>query len=107
MNIYTKDMLITGSQDLTARVWALNTGDCLKILSGHTGGVLCLAVDSQGKILFTGSADNSIRVWDIRRAIQLRVFDQHQGSVIQLIVITIKLIDLRFLLFLFCHLCFR
>jgi WD40 repeat protein len=86
MNIYTKDMILTGSQDTTVKSWSLETGDCLKTFHGHIGAILCLAMDSQGKILFTGSGDNSIRVWDIQRATELRVYDQHQGAIIHLIV---------------------
>jgi WD repeat-containing protein 86 len=86
MDIYTRDIVITGSQDTTAKSWSLETGACLRTFHGHIGAVLCLATDSRGKILFTGSGDNSIRLWDIQRGTELRVFDQHQGAVIHLLV---------------------
>ncbi|CAF0910889.1 unnamed protein product [Adineta ricciae] len=86
MNIYTKDILITGSQDLTAKTWSLKTGDCLKTFEGHVGAVLCLATDAQGKVLFTGSGDNTIRVWDIYRGNELRIYDLHQAPVINILV---------------------
>jgi WD40 repeat protein len=86
MNIYTKDTVITGSQDTTAKSWSLETGDCLKTFSGHIGAILCMGIDAQGKILFTGSGDNSIRAWDIQRGSELRIYDQHQGAIIHLIV---------------------
>lgn len=84
MDIYTNDILITGSQDLTAKTWSLKTGDCLKTFDGHRGAVLCLATDAQGKVLFTGSGDNTIRVWDIHRACELRVYNLHQAPIINL-----------------------
>jgi WD40 repeat protein len=86
MNIYTKDILITGSQDTTAKSWSLKTGECLKTFEGHIGAVLCMAMDKQEKILFTGSGDHTIRVWDIYRGNELRVYDQHQGPIINLVV---------------------
>lgn len=86
MNIYTKDIVITGSQDTTAKSWSIETGECLRTFQGHIGAILCLAIDNQGKILFTGSGDNSIRVWDVHRATELRIYDQHQGAIIQMIV---------------------
>ncbi|CAF4145991.1 unnamed protein product [Rotaria sp. Silwood2] len=86
MNIYTKDILITGSQDTTAKIWSFETGECLKTLEGHIGAILCLATDTQCKILFTGSGDGTIRVWNINRGIELRVYDQHQAAVINLLV---------------------
>lgn len=85
-DIYKKDMIITGSQDNTAKTWSLETGDCMKTFRGHTGAILSLATDPLGKILFTGSADNTIRSWDLYRGTELRSFDQHQAAVINLLV---------------------
>ena len=86
MEIYKKDIIITGSQDTTAKTWSFETGECLKTFRGHTGAVLCLATDSLGKILFTGSSDNTIRAWDIYRGTELHVYDQHQAAIINLLV---------------------
>jgi WD40 repeat protein len=36
--------VITGSQDKTARVWDVATGECVHVLEGHTGFVMCAAV---------------------------------------------------------------
>ncbi len=86
MNIYTKDILITGSQDTTAKIWSVESGECLKTFEGHIGAILCMATDTLGKILFTGSGDNTIRVWDINRGRELRVYDLHQAPIINLLV---------------------
>lgn len=86
MNIYTKDVLITGSQDTTAKIWSFETGECLKTLEGHIGAILCMAIDALGKILFTGSGDHTIRVWDIKRGDEIRIYDQHQAPIINLLV---------------------
>ncbi|CAF2057648.1 unnamed protein product [Rotaria magnacalcarata] len=87
MNIYAKDLIITGSQDTTAKTWSFETGECLKTFRGHTGAILCLATDRVGKILFTGSSDNSIRAWDIYRGTEIRVYEQHQAAIISLLCI--------------------
>jgi hypothetical protein len=86
MNIYTKDIIITGSQDTTAKTWSFESGECLKTFRGHTGAILCLAMDRQEKILFTGSGDHTIRLWDIKSGTELRVYDQHQAAVLNLLV---------------------
>lgn len=86
LNIYTRDIIITGSQDTTAKTWSFETGECLKTFRGHTGAVLCLATDRLGKILFTGSGDNTIRAWDIYRGTELHIYDQHQAAIINLLV---------------------
>ena len=36
--------VITGSDDQTARVWNVATGECVHVLNGHTDAVLCAAV---------------------------------------------------------------
>ncbi|CAF4429914.1 unnamed protein product, partial [Adineta steineri] len=64
-DMYKKDIIITGSQDSTAKTWSFETGECLKTFRGHTGAILCLTTDPLGKTLFTGSGDNTIRAWDI------------------------------------------
>lgn len=86
MEIYKKDIIITGSQDMTAKTWSFETGECLKTFRGHTGAVLCLATDPLGKTLFSGSGDNTIRAWDIHRGTELHVYDQHQAAIINLLV---------------------
>jgi WD40 repeat protein len=90
MEIYKKDIIITGSQDTTAKTWSFETGECLKTFRGHTGAVLCMATDPLGKTLFTGSGDNTIRAWDIYRGVELHIYDQHQAAIINLLVRRIK-----------------
>ncbi|CAF0911586.1 unnamed protein product [Didymodactylos carnosus] len=87
IDIYTKDVIITGSQDNTAKSWSFESGECLKTFKGHTAAILCLTTDRQGKLLFTGAADNFIRCWDIFRGNELRVFEAHSGSIINVVVI--------------------
>ena len=86
VQMHATDLVITGSQDTTAKTWSFEMGECLKTFRGHTGGILCLATDSLGKILFTGSSDNTIRAWDIHRGTELHIYDQHQAAVINLLV---------------------
>ena len=78
----SKDLLITGSADFTARSWNFETGQCLKVFKGHTGAITCMATDVMGRILFTGSTDHSIRSWNLLKGEQIKLFSGHQGSVI-------------------------
>lgn len=78
----SKDLLITGSADFTARSWDFETGQQLKAFKGHKGAVTCMSVDPLGKTLFTGSTDFTIRSWHIYKGSQLKLFEGHQGSVI-------------------------
>lgn len=84
-NVYSRDLIITGSMDRTARAWSIETGETVQIFRGHTNCVTCLAVDPLGKMLFTGSSDHTIRSWEIMTGQQLKVFTGHQTTVLYLL----------------------
>ena len=46
------------------RVWDTHTGEHLKSLKGHTGGVSSLTFSTDGKILASGQTDGTILLWD-------------------------------------------
>ncbi|KAG0293528.1 hypothetical protein BGZ97_005318 [Linnemannia gamsii] len=51
--------------DRTVRSWNSETGECVFVLRGHTGGIAGVAYSSDGKRLVSGSTkDGTIRVWD-------------------------------------------
>jgi WD40 repeat protein len=54
---------VTGSEDGTARVWDAETGQPLLTLTGHTLGILDIAISPDGKHLVTSSQDGSIRFY--------------------------------------------
>ena len=58
------NVLASGSEDETVRLWDLNTGEPLRSLTGHSDGVLCVAI-SACKIAASGSRDKTVRLWDI------------------------------------------
>lgn len=57
------NIIVSGSDDNTLRVWSSVNGRCLQTLSGHTGGVWCsqLSVDN---VVISGSTDRSLKIWD-------------------------------------------
>ena len=71
-------MLASASDDQTVRLWDVNTGQCLKILKGHSDGIRAVTFSQasfgeaadhpklalQGGILASGSCDQTIRLWD-------------------------------------------
>jgi len=58
------DCALTGSEDLTIRLWDLQGGTCTKIFEGHRSTITALAFDQDDKRIASGSEDGSVRIWD-------------------------------------------
>jgi WD40 repeat protein len=80
-------LLLTASQDRTARLWNWETF-VPQTFAGHTGAVWSAALSADGNKIATASEDGTVRLWDVatgnqeRSASGQRVpFAQHQGAV--------------------------
>jgi len=58
-------LLVSGSQDGTAKLWDLQTGGVIKTFCGHTHYVCSVSISSDSTILASGSGDKSIRLWGV------------------------------------------
>ncbi len=73
--------LATSSHDQTAKLWDINTGQCLKTLQGHKHWVWSVAWSRDGQTLVTASYDQTIRLWDIKTGQCLKTLHGHTSSV--------------------------
>src|SRR6185369_4298160 len=72
---------VSGSNDLTAKIWELETGACLTTLHEHTHKVYSVAITPDGERILSASVDASIRVWDARSGRKVAKLDAHTGEV--------------------------
>jgi len=59
------NIIVTGSKDMSARVWDVKTKNCLLIFNRHVSNVLTVNWNLGGNLLVSGSMDNSIAIWDL------------------------------------------
>ncbi|CAE7867460.1 unnamed protein product, partial [Symbiodinium sp. KB8] len=76
-----EEVLASGSEDNTVRVWSLRSQEVLQVLSGHTDWVQGLARLSDTQ-LAGASVDGTIRLWNLAEAEEdYRVLQGHSGIV--------------------------
>ncbi|KAH8277884.1 hypothetical protein KR018_009642 [Drosophila ironensis] len=76
------DMVFTGSQDHTLKVYCLNKSDVEYTLHGHCGPVTCLFVDRwQPGTGGSGSQDGLLCVWDLFTGACMYTIQAHDGAV--------------------------
>jgi len=70
-------MLASGSDDQTIRLWNARDGTCLTVLQGHTSGVTSVRFSPNGQLLATASEDSSIRLWSVAHRTSLKTLQGH------------------------------
>jgi WD40 repeat protein len=73
-------LVLTASEDRTARVFEVSTGKELQVLSGHTSIVKSAVFSPDGKLVLT-SGDSTARVFEVATGKQLQVLNGHISKV--------------------------
>ncbi|XP_020600152.1 DENN domain and WD repeat-containing protein SCD1 isoform X2 [Phalaenopsis equestris] len=77
------DILLTGSDDWTARLWSVSRGSCDAVLACHAGSILCVEYSSSDKGIITGSADGLVKLWENEEGVRcVKNITAHSGSIL-------------------------
>uniref|UniRef100_A0A3Q1BSN8 Coronin n=1 Tax=Amphiprion ocellaris TaxID=80972 RepID=A0A3Q1BSN8_AMPOC len=61
-------LLVSSSYDLSVRLWSLESGEQVKLLTGHQDQVFGLAWSPDGRLLATVCKDGKVRIYDPRKS---------------------------------------
>jgi WD40 repeat protein/DNA-binding Xre family transcriptional regulator/DNA-binding HxlR family transcriptional regulator len=70
-------ILASGSDDATVKLWNVDTGECLKTLWGHSSWVNSVTFSPDGRILASGSHDQTVKLWDWHTGECLHTLEGH------------------------------
>ncbi|HQO34491.1 MAG TPA: WD40 repeat domain-containing protein, partial [bacterium] len=70
-------LLLTGSDDYTARLWDVETGREIRAFVGHESWIHSVAFSPDGTRILTGSGDCTARLWDMETGTELQTFVGH------------------------------
>ena len=68
---------MSGSDDMSVRVWDASTGAELQQLNGHTDYVISVAFSHDGTSIVSGSSDKSVWVWVVSTGAELQQLNGH------------------------------
>jgi WD40 repeat protein len=73
--------VLTASQDASARIWNVATGEEIVALRGHEGWIFSAVFSPDGARVLTASADGTARIWDFTTGEEIRALCGHETSV--------------------------
>ena len=63
------EIIASGSEDETVKLWSLEDGSLIRTLDGHTDWVISVTFSPDGKLLGTGSYDGTVKLWRVNNLI--------------------------------------
>ena len=78
------DVLYSGGNDWTIKIWNLNTKKLIMVLGKNNAEITSLCLSRNNKLLYSGGQDNCIRMWDLRSYREISMVGQHDKSVLSL-----------------------
>jgi platelet-activating factor acetylhydrolase IB subunit alpha len=60
-----QDFLASSSEDASIRLWDYETGQCEKVLKGHSSKICQICFDAKGTLLASSAKDMTIKIWSL------------------------------------------
>ncbi|MFN8633022.1 MAG: protein kinase [Chloroflexota bacterium] len=74
-------LVASGSEDFTARLWRVGDGTPAQTLIGHANYVMAVAFSPDGQLLATGSLDKTARLWKVADGSLVRTLSGHADAI--------------------------
>ncbi|KAJ3235389.1 hypothetical protein HDU78_005240 [Chytriomyces hyalinus] len=71
--------IVSGSLDMTVKVWNLQKGTCTRTLRGHSSWVSSVAISPDGRTIVSASYDMTVKVWDMQMGTCTRTLQGLEG----------------------------
>ena len=81
-----RNRVVTGGFDRTLRLWDLGSGECVRLMAGHTHSVRCLALTEKSRVA-SGSGDKTIKLWDLGTGACIKTLSGHTFTILTLLAI--------------------
>ena len=79
------ELLASGSCDLTIKIWNVDTGECIRTMTGHSAPVRSLEmISSSPRVIASGAEDNSIKLWNVDSGECIKTLTGHSSHVLSL-----------------------
>lgn len=70
-------LVASGSDEHSIRLWDVRTGKLLRTLTGHADRVYSVVFSPDGQLLASGSKDTTVKLWDVRTGRELLTLTGH------------------------------
>ncbi|XP_069838180.1 transducin beta-like protein 3 [Dendropsophus ebraccatus] len=81
-------LIVSGSQDKTAKLWSASDLSLVGVLRGHKRGVWCVQFSPVDQVVATSSADGTLKLWGLQEFSCLKTFEGHDASVLKVIFVS-------------------
>jgi WD40 repeat protein len=75
------ELLASGGEDRTIRLWHTNGYDCLRVCGGHPWQISGLAFSADDRTLYSSSWDGTVKRWQVNTGMEIDTIPCHEDSI--------------------------